>query len=136
MAVAKVAAQLLVARAAKTKLKMPLLPRLVRQRDNGAPTKSLLPWDSASCLEPLELLDEGNGSDDEKPFMDDEDNEYEDDEFFESLKQWASDVWTSTHPDSRSDSEVTLVGAAAGSALSKSVEPTTSPPLALLLSVQ
>ncbi|KIJ91859.1 hypothetical protein K443DRAFT_14048 [Laccaria amethystina LaAM-08-1] len=101
-----------------------------------APTKSLLPWDSASCLEPLELLDEGNGSDDEKPFMDDEDNEYEDDEFFESLKQWASDVWTSTHPDSRSDSEVTLVGAAAGSALSKSVEPTTSPPLALLLSVQ
>ena len=110
-----------------------------------APTKSLLPWDSASCLEPFERLDEGNGGDDEKPFVDDEDNEYEDNEyedneyedneFFESLKQWASDVWTATHPDSRSDSEVTLVGAAAGTGLSKSVELTTSPP-PLLLSVQ
>jgi len=100
-----------------------------------APTKSLFPWDSASCLEPFERLDEGKGGDDEKPFVDDEDNEYEDDEFFESLKQWASDVWTATHPDSGSDSEVTLVGAAAGTALSKSVEPTTSPP-PLLLAVQ
>ena len=54
--------------------------------------------------------------------MDDEDDEYEDDEFFRGLKQWVGDVWTTTHADSGSDSEVTLVGGAAAPALSKDVD--------------
>jgi len=50
--------------------------------------ESLAPRDWASCLEVFEHLDEEN--DEDKPFMDDEDCEYEDDEFFGGLKQWAA----------------------------------------------
>ena len=74
-----------------------------------ATAKSLAPWDSASCLKPLGLVDEGRGDDEGKPFVDDEDEE-----FFEGLKQWVSNVCTATHPDGSSDSEATMVGAAAG----------------------
>ncbi|CAA7269669.1 unnamed protein product [Cyclocybe aegerita] len=77
--------------------------------------ESLAPCDSASCLGAFELVDEVNGKDEDKPFVDDEDEEYEDDEFFMGLEQWASDVWTATRSgsDSGSDSAMTLVGAAA-----------------------
>lgn len=97
-----------------------------------ATAESLTPWDSASCLEPFEPVDEGDGEDENKPFVDDEDEEYEDEEFFEGLKLWASDVWSAMHSDTGSDSEVTLVGGATRPALSKGVEATTSPPLPLL----
>ena len=54
--------------------------------------------------------------------MDEEDDEYEDEEFFGGLKQWVSDVWTATHSDNVSDSEVTLVGGAAAPVLCKGVD--------------
>jgi hypothetical protein len=95
-----------------------------------ASAESLAPWDSASCLEPLELVDEGNDETESKPFVDEEDDEYEDDEFFMGLKQWASDVWTATCADSGSDSEVTLVGGAAPPLLCR--DRATSPTLPLL----
>lgn len=95
-----------------------------------ATVEFVAPSDSASCLEPFELVDGGNDKEEDKPYMDDEDDEYEDDEFFRGLKQWVSDVWTATHADSGSDSEVTLVGGAAAPALSKDVD------TAILLAVQ
>ncbi|EDR05288.1 uncharacterized protein LACBIDRAFT_294852 [Laccaria bicolor S238N-H82] len=101
-----------------------------------AAAESLTPWDSASCLKAFELADEGNEEDVDDSFVDDEDDEYEDEEFFEGLKQWASDVWTATHSDSASDSEVTLVGGTAAHVSCKSLDvPATleTPPL---LSVQ
>jgi len=100
-----------------------------------AAAESLAPWDSASCLKAFELVDEGNEEDEDKSFVDDEDDEYEDEEFFGGLKQWASDVWTATHSDSASDSEVTRVGGAAATVLCKGVDVATLeiPPL---LSVQ
>ncbi|EDR01702.1 uncharacterized protein LACBIDRAFT_310731 [Laccaria bicolor S238N-H82] len=101
-----------------------------------AAAESLTPWESASCLKAFELADEGNEEDVDDSFVDDEDDEYEDEEFFEGLKQWASDVWTATHSDSASDSEVTLVGGTAAHVSCKSLDvPATleTPPL---LSVQ
>lgn len=100
-----------------------------------AAAESLTPWDSASCLKAFELVDEGNEEDEDKSFVDDEDDEYENEEFFRGLKQWASDVWTATHSDSASDSEVTLVRGAAAPVLCKGVDVATlqTPPL---LSVQ
>jgi hypothetical protein len=87
-----------------------------------AAVESLAPWDSASCLKAFEFVDEGSEEDEDKSFVDDEDDEYEDEEFFGGLKQWASDVWTATHSDSASDSEVTLVGGAAAPVLCKGVD--------------
>jgi hypothetical protein len=66
--------------------------------------------------------------------VDDEEEEYGDEEFFDGLKQWASNVWSATRPRTGSDSEGTMVGEAAGPALSKGVE-TTTLPLTPLLSV-
>ncbi|KAF8959117.1 hypothetical protein BDZ97DRAFT_1667554, partial [Flammula alnicola] len=101
-----------------------------------AAAESLAPWDLVSNLESFKLVDEGDGEHKDKPFVDNNlDEEYEDEEFFEGLKQWASDVWTATHLDRMSDSEVTLVRGAAGSALFKGVDVTTFPAL-LPLSVQ
>jgi hypothetical protein len=94
--------------------------------------ESLAPWDSASCLEPLELVGEGNDEAESKPFVDEEDDEYEDDEFFTGLKQWASDVWTATRADSGSESEVTLVGGAVPPPLCRDVDAATLPTLPLL----
>jgi hypothetical protein len=59
---------------------------------------------------------------------------YEDEEFFDGLKQWASNVWYATRRGTGSDSEGTIVGEAVGLALSKDVDATTSP-LTPLLSV-
>lgn len=105
--------------------------------ERQAAAESLAPWDSASYLNAFEPVDEleVNEEDENKSFVDDEDNEYEDEEFFEGLKQWASDVWTATHSDSASDSEVNLVGGTAAPVLCKGVDVATSetPPL---LSVQ
>lgn len=68
-----------------------------------ATTQCLAPWDSASCTEPLGLVDETQQrSDDEnEPFVDDEEEEYEDEEFFDGLKQWASNVWSATRRGTR-----------------------------------
>jgi hypothetical protein len=100
-----------------------------------ASAESLAPWDSASCLEPLELVDEGNDETESnlKPFVDEEDDEHEDedDEFFTGLKQWASDIWTATHADSGSDSEVTLIGGAVPPPLCR--DRATSPTLLLFV---
>ena len=82
-----------------------------------ATAQSLAPLDSVSCVEPLGLVEKRKSK--EEPFMDDEDDEYDDKEFFDSLEQWASDVWTATHCDDGSDSEATMVGVALGPALSK-----------------
>ncbi|KAF8957936.1 hypothetical protein BDZ97DRAFT_1629270, partial [Flammula alnicola] len=88
-----------------------------------AAAESLAPWDSVSNLESFKLVDEGDGEHEDKPFVNNNlDEEYEDEEFFEGLKQWASNVWTATHLDRMSDSEVTLVGGATGSALFKGVD--------------
>ena len=101
-----------------------------------ATAKSLVPWDSASFIEPLGLVDETQrrSDDEDEPFVDDEEEEYGDEEFFDGLKQWASNVWSATRPGTGSDSEGTMVGEAAGPALSKGVDATTSP-LTPLLSV-
>jgi hypothetical protein len=60
--------------------------------------------------------------------------EYEDEEFFDGLKQWASNVWSATRRGTGSNSEGTMVGEAAEPALFKGVDATTSP-LTPLLSV-
>ena len=101
-----------------------------------ATAKSLTPWDSASCIEPLELVDETQqrSDDEDEPFVDDEEGEYEDEEFFDGLKQWVGNVWSATRRVTGSDSEGTMVGEAAGPALSKGVDVATSP-LTPLLSV-
>jgi len=101
-----------------------------------ATAKSLTPWDSASCIEPLELVDgtQWRSDDEDEPFVDDEEEEYEDEEFFNGLKQWVGNVWSATRRGTGSDSEGTMVGEAAGPALSKGVDVTTSP-LTPLLSI-
>jgi hypothetical protein len=93
------------------------------------------PWDSASCIEPLGLVDETQrrSDDEDEPSVDDEEEEYEDEEFFDGLKEWASNVWSATRRGTGSNSEGTMVGEAVGP-LSKSVDVTTSP-LTPLLSV-
>jgi hypothetical protein len=101
-----------------------------------ASAESLAPWDSASCLKAFELVDEGDEEDVDNLFVDDEDDEYEDEEFFEGLKQWASDVWTATHSDSASDSEVTLVGGTPAHVSCKGVDVPVTLETPLLLSVQ
>lgn len=58
--------------------------------------------------------------------MDDEEEEYEDEEFFNGLKQWVGNVWSATCCGTGSDSEGTMVREAAGPALSKGVDATTS----------
>jgi len=94
--------------------------------------ESLAPWDSASCLQFSDLLDEGDGEGGAKPFVDDEEYEYEDAEFFEGLKQWAIDVWTATHPHCGSDSGVTLIDRDVAPAPCKAVGMATSPTAQLL----
>ena len=93
-----------------------------------ATAKSLTPWDSASCIEPLELVDgtQRRSDDEDEPFVDDEEEEYEDEEFFNGLKQWVGNVWSATCCGTGSDSEGTMVREAAGPALSKGVDATTS----------
>jgi hypothetical protein len=64
--------------------------------------------------------------------VDDEEEEYEDKEFFDGLKQWASNVWSATRRGTAPNSEGTMVGEAAGPALSKGVDATASPVTPLL----
>jgi len=87
-------------------------------------------------LSTFELVDEGNDKDQDEPFMDDEDDEYEDEEFFRGVKQWVSYVWTATHSHSGSGSEVTLVGGAAAPALYKGIGDVATLEAPPLLSVQ
>jgi hypothetical protein len=102
-----------------------------RQR---ATAKSLAPWDSVSCTEPVGLVDktQRRSDDEDEPSVDDEEEEYEDKEFFDGLKQWASNVWSTTRRGTGSNSEGMMVGEAAGPALSKGVDVTTSPLMPLL----
>ncbi|KIM37114.1 hypothetical protein M413DRAFT_77420 [Hebeloma cylindrosporum] len=98
-------------------------------QNTGAATRrratagSLTPWDSASFIEPLGFVDgtrEGSEDEDES-FVDEEDEEYEDKEFFDGVKEWASQVWTATHRDDMSDSQATMVGAPTDPVHSKDV---------------